>query len=55
MLVSVSSSDRPAYLRDQDHEEFFIRTGNGTTSLRMSEANSYIASRFSTNNNQSSS
>ncbi len=48
MLVSVSASDRPAYLRDQEHEEFFIRTGNGTTSLRMSEANAYIASRFST-------
>ncbi len=49
MLVSVSASDRPAYLRDQDNEEFFIRTGNGTTSLRMSEANSYIASRFTAN------
>jgi membrane protein YdbS with pleckstrin-like domain len=48
MLVSVSAADRPAYLRDQEHEEFFIRTGNGTTSLRMSEANAYIASRFST-------
>ena len=48
MLVAVTPSDRPAYLRDQDHEEFFIRTGNGTTSLRMSEANSYIATRFST-------
>ena len=53
MLVAVSPSDRPAYLREQEHEEFFIRTGNGTTSLRMSEANVYIASRFSTNNNQS--
>lgn len=48
MLLSVSAADRPAYLRDQEHEEFFIRTGNGTTSLRMSEANAYIASRFST-------
>lgn len=53
MLVAVSPSDRPAYLREQEHEEFFIRTGNGTTSLRMSEANAYIASRFSTNNNSS--
>jgi hypothetical protein len=50
MLVSVGAADRPAYLREQDHEEFFIRTGNGTTSLRMSEANAYIAARFSTNN-----
>ncbi len=54
MLVAVTAADRPAYLRDQDQEEFFIRTGNGTTSLRMSEANSYIASRFNgTNGNQS--
>lgn len=51
MLVSVSAADRPAYLRDQEHEEFFIRTGNGTTSLKMSEANSYIASRFGTSTN----
>jgi membrane protein YdbS with pleckstrin-like domain len=48
MLVSVSPSDRPAYVRDQDREEFFIRTGNGSTSLRMSEAQAYISSRFST-------
>lgn len=53
MLVVVSASDRPAYLRDQDHEEFFIRTGNATTSLRMSEANSYIVSRFNGNAHQS--
>ncbi len=46
MLVSVRPSDRPAYLRDQDREEFYIRTGNGSTSLRMSEAQAYIASRF---------
>lgn len=46
MLVSVDPSDRPAYVRDQDHEEFFIRTGNGTTSLRMSDANAYIPGRF---------
>ncbi len=48
MLVSVAPADRPAYLREQDHEEFFIRTGNGTTSLRISEANAYITSRFGT-------
>ena len=54
MLVSVSPSERPAYLKDQDHEEFFIRTGNGTTSLRMSEANAYISSRFRTTSNHSS-
>jgi hypothetical protein len=46
LLVSVAPSDRPAYVRDQDHEEFFIRTGNGTTPLRMSDAHVYITSRF---------
>lgn len=53
MLVAVSAADRPAYLRDQDDEEFFIRTGNSTRSLRMSEANSYISSRFGTNQSSS--
>jgi len=47
MLVSVSPADRPAYLREQDREEFYIRTGNGSTALRMSETQAYIASRFS--------
>ncbi|MCC6934073.1 MAG: putative DNA binding domain-containing protein [Candidatus Yanofskybacteria bacterium] len=47
MLVSVAPADRPAYVRDQETEEFFIRTGNGTASLKMSEANAYIATRFS--------
>lgn len=47
MLVAVAPADRPVYLRDQEGEEFFIRTGNGTTSLKMSEANAYISTRFS--------
>jgi hypothetical protein len=46
MLVSVSSSPRPAYLADEGREEFFIRTGNGTTALKMSEAYRYIEGRF---------
>lgn len=46
MLVSVAPADRPAYLTDQDREEFFIRTGNGTTALKMSEANTYIHEHF---------
>jgi len=47
-LVSVRPADRPAYVKDHENEEFFIRTGNGTTALRISEANAYINSRFST-------
>jgi len=45
-VVSVSPSHKPAYLKgDNNNEEFYIRTGNGTTSLKLSEANAYIDSR----------
>lgn len=46
MLVSVAPAKQPAYVRDQEHEEFFIRTGNGTTPLKMSEAHTYIHEHF---------
>jgi len=45
-LVRVMPGDKPAYLRMDSNEEFFIRTGNGTTSLRLSEAASYIDSHW---------
>jgi schlafen family protein len=45
-VVSVVPSAKPVYLRDENTEEFFIRTGNGTTSLKLSEVASYIDSRF---------
>ena len=45
-LVKVTRADKPAYLRMDNNEEFFIRTGNGTTSLRLSEAASYIDSHW---------
>lgn len=45
-IVSVTPSRKPAYLKnDNNGEEFYIRTGNGTTSLKFSEANGYIDSR----------
>jgi membrane protein YdbS with pleckstrin-like domain len=45
-VVSVLPSHKPAYLKsDNNGEEFYIRTGNGTTSLKLSEANAYINSR----------
>ncbi len=45
-VVSVLPSRKPAYLKnDNNGEEFYIRTGNGTTSLKLSEANAYIDSR----------
>ena len=46
-LVRVAFSDRPVYLKlDVGGEEFYIRTGNGTTGLKLSEATSYIDSRW---------
>ncbi|MBI2062524.1 MAG: putative DNA binding domain-containing protein [Candidatus Yanofskybacteria bacterium] len=45
-IVSVSPSHKPVYLKsDNRDEEFYIRTGNGTTALKLSEANAYIDSR----------
>src|SRR3989344_2043313 len=41
-LVIVDQSDKPVYLKDNSTEEFYIRTGNTTTPLSMSEARSYI-------------
>ena len=46
MLVAVAPSPRPAYLSDEGKDEFFIRTGNGTTALRMSDAHAYISAHF---------
>lgn len=45
-VISVLPSHEPIYLKgDNNGEEFYIRTGNGTTSLKLSEANAYIDSR----------
>lgn len=46
-LVSVRSSNKPAYLKLADKkEEFFIRTGNSTQPLSMSETEEYIRNNF---------
>src|SRR3989338_4553502 len=45
-VIRVSPSTKPTYLRSEENEEFYIRTGNGTTSLRLSEAASYIDSHW---------
>jgi len=45
-LVQVTPSAKPAYLRLDNGEEFYIRTGNGTTGLKLSETSSYIDSHF---------
>jgi len=43
-LVSVYPADKPAYLRADDSENFFVRTGNSTTALKVSETATYIVS-----------
>lgn len=45
-LVKVLSADKPSYLKFDEQEEFYIRTGNGTTALKLSETASYIDSRW---------
>ncbi len=45
-LVQVAPAPHPVYLAEEKQEEFFVRTGNSTTSLTFSEAAAYITSRF---------
>lgn len=46
-LISVSPSHRPAYLKTQGRgEEFFIRSGNATSALSMSETQEYIKTKW---------
>lgn len=48
-VVNVSRSDKPAYLKSDEGEAFFIRTGNTTTPLKLSEVEPYVRSRFNNN------
>ncbi|TAL49471.1 hypothetical protein EPN83_00390 [Patescibacteria group bacterium] len=45
-LIEVVPSPKPAYVRANGEEEFYIRTGNTTTPLKVSEVNSYIESHW---------
>ena len=45
-LVEISPSDTPVYLKTNNTEEFYVRTGNTTTALVMSEAQEYIKSHW---------
>ena len=45
-VVAVAPAPRPVYLKSDENEEFYIRTGNGTTSLKFSQAAGYIENRF---------
>lgn len=43
-LVSVGPSPKPAYLKNGNNEDFYIRTGNVTSPLKMSEVTAYLSS-----------
>lgn len=43
-LASVERSHKPVYLKSINGEDFYIRTGNVTTPLKMSEVATYISS-----------
>ena len=45
-IVQVAPSTRPVYLKFDDNEYFFVRTGNVTTPLKLSEVESYRRSRW---------
>lgn len=44
-LVTVVSSNKPAYLKYKGNEEFFVRTGNNTSPLSIKEAQDYISDK----------
>jgi membrane protein YdbS with pleckstrin-like domain len=48
-VVQVSPSARPVYLKTDNNEHFYVRTGNITTSLKLSEVESYRRSRWPSN------
>lgn len=43
-LIDIEPGHKPAYLKTGDGEDFYIRTGNVTTPLKMSEVTAYVAS-----------
>lgn len=45
-VISVAPSARPIYLKLDDTEHFYVRTGNVTTPLKMSEVESYARSHW---------
>ncbi len=45
-IVQVLASPRPVYLKADNNEQFYVRTGNISTSLKLSEIESYSRSRW---------
>ncbi|MGC9603162.1 MAG: RNA-binding domain-containing protein [Minisyncoccia bacterium] len=46
-VVQVAPSSRPVYLKLNDSERFYVRTGNITTDLKFSEVEAYTRSHWS--------
>ncbi len=45
-VLEIKGAHRPVFLKINDKEEFFLRAGNSTRSLSMSETEEYIRTRF---------
>lgn len=45
-IIRVKPSSKPVYLKDKKNESFYIRAGNATHPLRISEATRYIEDNF---------
>lgn len=44
--IEVRAADKPAYFKDNEAESFYVRTGNSTNGLSISEATEYIGARW---------
>jgi predicted HTH transcriptional regulator len=45
-IMKIKPSKKPVYVKDGKTEEFFLRTGNATNPMTMSEANEYIKTHW---------
>lgn len=45
-LITVLKANKPVYVKTQNSEDFYVRTGNNTTALSVSEAQAYIAGHW---------
>ncbi len=45
-VINVKASNKPVYLKDEKNEHFYIRAGNATHPLQISEATRYIEENF---------
>ncbi len=45
-IIQAVASERPVYLRNEGNEYFYIRTGNASTALKLSEMEKYLQTRF---------